>query len=184
MEKENQKEKLEVEIRVVQPEDVEGMLNVSYKTWLDIYPNEEAGITVDDIKESFKDSFTEESIRSRQERIENLPANEWRVVAKVNEVVVGFATMVRNEEYNQLRSIYILPEFQGKGIGTMLWNEVKMFADPTKNTIVQVVTYNEQAIGFYQKLGFEDTGKRFIDERFRMPSGNILPEMEMVLRQK
>ncbi|MFZ2522424.1 MAG: hypothetical protein WAX44_00605 [Minisyncoccia bacterium] len=34
------------------------------------------------------------------------------------------------------------------------------------------------------KLGFVDTGRRFNDERFRMRSGAILPEMEMIKKHE
>ena len=87
------------------------------------------------------------------------------------------------EEKNQLQMIYVLPEYQGKGIGKLLWNEVKKYLDKTKETYVELVTYNENAIKFYQKLGVVDTGKRFLEERFRMKSGNILPQMEMKLHE-
>ncbi len=90
--------------------------------------------------------------------------------------------MVRNEDYNQLKTIYVLPEFQGKGIGKMLYEEVVKFSDPEKDTIVHVATYSKQAIEFYKKLGFVDTGKRFSEERFKMKSGAIIPEMEMILK--
>ena len=36
---------------------------------------------------------------------------------------------------------------------------------------------------FYKKLGFVETGKRFVEERFRLPvSGALLPEMELVMK--
>ena len=165
------------------PEDALGMTTVFYKAWLKAYPNEEAGVTMDDIEDSYKDSFTEEGIGKMQEKLKQPRIKEKRLVAKEGDLIVGTATMVRNEENNQLRTIYVLPEYQGKGIGKMLWEEARKFCDPEKDTIVQVVTYNEQAINFYMKLGFVDTGKRFTEERFKMKSGAILPEMEMVLRK-
>jgi ribosomal protein S18 acetylase RimI-like enzyme len=47
-----------------------------------------------------------------------------------------------------------------------------------------LAVYNDRAKAFYKKLGFVDTGKRFIDERFRNKSGSIAPQMEMVLKAK
>jgi ribosomal protein S18 acetylase RimI-like enzyme len=69
-------------------------------------------------------------------------------------------------------------------VGTAIWHEAAKFIDPTKDTFLEVADYNENAINFYKKLGFEDTGKRITDERFRMKSGSIIPEMEMVLKAK
>lgn len=182
METPENKEQLEIQITDARPEDAEGINNVYYKTWLDTYPNKEVGITVDDVEDSFKDSFTEDHLNQVRERIINNPESTKRLVAKEGDLVVGVCVAVRNEDNNQLRTIYVLPEFQGKGIGRKLWDEVKSIFDPTKDTIVHVATYNTKTVEFYKSLGFEDTGKRFTDEKFRMKSGSILPQMEMAIK--
>lgn len=51
-----------------------------------------------------------------------------------------------------------------------------------KGITVEVATYNTNAIEFYKRLGFEDTGKRFSNERLKMKSSAVLPEMEMVIK--
>lgn len=172
----------EIQISEPKPEDALGMNTLLYKTWLATYPNEKLGITVEDIEERLKETISEEFTSRFKKVLENIPANQKRVVAKDGELIVGLSTMVRNETNNQLRTVYVLPEYQGKGIGTQLWNAVKDFIDPTKETIVQVADYNEQAIKFYEKLGFVDTGKRFKDDKWKMKSGAYIPEMEMVLK--
>ncbi len=173
-------------IKIVEaiPEDAKGITTVLYKTWLDTYPNEEIGITKEDVEDSYKDAFTEEKIKSQQERIATTPENQRRLVAKNGTDVIGIATMIRNNDNNQLRTIYVLPEYQGKGVGSMLWNEIKKFCDHSKDTIVQVATYNKSAISFYEKLGFVDTGKRWSDEKWKMRSGATIPEMEMMIIAK
>ncbi len=153
-------------------------------TWLATYPNERVGITLDDIEHSYKDSSAPERISSLQKRIANTPGNQKRLVAKINGKVVGTATLVITEEVNDLQTIYVLPEFQGKGVGKALWNKIKTFSDPKKDFIVKVADYNDQAINFYKKIGFIDTGKRWLDEQFRLKSGTKLPEMEMRISAK
>lgn len=165
------------------PDDVLGILTVLYKTWLATYPNEQYGITVDDIEDSYKDFFTEENLAKRKESMKNIPENQNRLIAKIDGQIVGASTLVIREEFNQLQTIYVLPEFQGKGIGKAFFENHKKFLDPHKDTIVHVATYNEGAIRFYESLGFVDTGKRFSEERFKMKSGAMLPEMELVLRR-
>lgn len=168
-----------------QPEDAQAIVNVLHKTWLATYPNKELGITVEDIEESYKDSFLDENLKKLADKIARLNTNEKRLVAKVGDSIVGVSTMVKNEDNNQLKTIYVLPEFQGKGIGYMLWEEGKKFCDPMKKTIVHVATYNQKAIDFYKKLGFVDTGKRFSDDMVRgRKMGVQIPEMEMVMVAK
>ena len=72
------------------------------------------------------------------------------------------------------------PDFQHHGIGTRLWEAAQQHLDPAKDTYVDVAEYNQRAIDFYTKLGFVDTGRRHQEERFRMKSGAIITEMEMV----
>ena len=173
-----------IEIAAVTPDDERGMAEVFYKTWLDTYPNEEAGITIDDIEDRYKDTFTEESLRKRRERTANLPEGENLILAKENEKVVGVCRAIRHPDKNQIQALYVLPEYQGRGVGRLLWEEAQKSFDLNKDIIVQVATYNSKAIGFYEKLGFEDTGKRWKDDKFKMKSGAMMPEMEMVIRPK
>lgn len=178
------KESLKIEISPAAPEDARSIREVQYKTWLATYPNKEAGVTVDDIEDRYKDAFTDENIQKRQKRILDKTENENYFVAKIDGKVVGFCFVTKNEGRNQLSAIYILPEFQGKGIGKSLWNSVSAFIYTSKDTFVEVVTYNSQAIEFYKRLGFVDTGRRWSDEIFKMKSGTLLPEMEMVIKAK
>lgn len=173
----------DITIRDINSEDAEAVVNVFYKAWLDTYPNEKLGITKADIESKFKNSFDKDYIQKRGERYENLPDDTKMVVAVDGDKVVGTASMVRNPENNQLRTIYVLPEMQGRGVGRKLWNDLAGFRDPNKDTIVHVADYNENAITFYKKLGFVDSGKRWSDEKFKMTSGAMIPEMEMVIKR-
>ncbi len=170
---------MKIKIENAKPEDVRGIAEVFYKTWLATYPNEEYGITVADVEDNYKDSFTAETLEKRRKQILEMPSNTKYVSAKDGDTVVGICRAIKHEDRNQLQAIYVLPEYQGKGIGHALWLEAEKFFDPMKETFVQVATYNKKAIAFYEKLGFKDNGKRFSDERFRFKSGNIIPEMEM-----
>ncbi|MEK7641976.1 MAG: GNAT family N-acetyltransferase [Patescibacteria group bacterium] len=170
----------EIDILDAIPDDALGITNVFYKAWLSTYPNKEKGVTVDDIEDSYKDEFSVEKIENLKELIRNLPKNKKRLVAKKGDLVVGACAVARNEDNNHLRTLYILPEFQNRGIGTRLWNKAMEFLDPKKDTYVQVAEYTENAIRFYKKLGFVDTGKRTIEESGRLKSGATIIDMEMV----
>lgn len=176
------------EIIITKPnpeKDVEEIANVYYYTWLETYPNEAAGITREDLEEHFKNRLENESLEKRKRSISNTDPNKMFLVAKDNEKVVGVCNIIKRESFNQLQSIYVLPEYQEKGIGYKLWLKAFEFADKEKDTVVQVAIYNENAINFYKKLGFIDTGKRFSDEKFKMPiSGALIPEMEMILKKE
>ena len=174
----------EIKILDAVPDDALGIINVFYKSWLATYPNAEKGITIEDIEDSYKDDFSAEKINELKGLIRDLPKNKKRLVAKKGDLIVGACTVIRNEDYNHLRTLYILPEFQNQGIGTKLWHAALAFLDPTKDTIVQVADYTEQAIRFYKKLGFVDTGKRTAQESGNFKSGATIIDMEMVRKKE
>lgn len=162
------------------PEDAKGIGEVFYRTWLDTYPNKEVGITIDDIEDRYKNAFTEEFLAKRKRQLEHPNEGETLLLAKDEDKVIG---VCRNTEYplkNQLQAIYVLPEYQRKGIGKLFWDKAQEIFNPTKDIFVEVATYNTKAIEFYKKLGFVDTGRRFAE--FTMKSGAKIPEMEMKIK--
>lgn len=172
----------EIKISPATPEDVRGATEVYYKTWLATYPNEAAGITVDDVENEFKDTFTEEGLAQRTKRMVHPAENTSFFLAKDGDKVVGVCSVIRHPDKNELRSIYVLPENQGKGVGTLLWQEAQRYFDVDKDITVEVVSYNSNAIEFYRKLGFQKIDKEGPDETFKLKSGVYLPETEMVIK--
>ena len=74
-----------------------------------------------------------------------------------------------------------MPGLQGRGLGKALWAKASEFLDLTKDTTVEVASYNTKAIEFYRKIGFTETGKQIENEKLRkMKSGAVMPEMEMI----
>lgn len=166
-------------------EDIYGVQDVFYETWLKTYPNEEFGITKEDVEERFKDRFSLEKIEKRLAGMLNLGDDQLFLIAKDEEKVIGICKLEKLEEVNNLGAIYVLPEYQGRGVGEKFWEQAREFFGDRRDIIVRVVTYNSGAIGFYKKIGFVDTGKRFTEENYRMPiSGKMFPEMELVIEAK
>lgn len=172
-----------IKIELAKPEDVRGMQEVFYRTWLATYPNKELGITVDDIEDRYKDAFTDEVLKTRAERIKDPTPGHTLFFAKDGVNVVGLCRMIETENENRLQALYVLPEYQGRGIGMMLWNAAQQVFNPNKDIYVSVATYNKNAISFYERLGFVDTGKRWTDEKYKMKNGSMIPEMDMVIKR-
>lgn len=73
---------------------------------------------------------------------------------------VGRLRVVRSSESIYIGGIQILPEFQGKGIGTALFTELIEESEQTGVPItLEVHDVNQSAINFYKKLGFKESGK-------------------------
>lgn len=73
---------------------------------------------------------------------------------------VGRLRIVRSPESIYVGGIQILPEFQGKGIGSAIFQDLIAESESTRIPItLEVHHVNEKATSFYKKLGFQETGK-------------------------
>lgn len=78
---------------------------------------------------------------------------------------VGRLRVVRSEESIYVGGIQILPEFQGKGIGTSIFTNLIQESEQSGLPIIlEVHDVNEQARNFYKKLGFEE-GEQVKDQK-------------------
>ena len=94
------------------------------------------------------------------------------MVAEAGKQIVGFATSGRNRNAAipftaEMYTLYVLPEWQGEGIGQELFREStrRLSADGYKNVVTWVLADNP-SVGFYEWLGGIPVAER--DERFGM----------------
>lgn len=162
------------------PEDVYGIRSVQKVTWLATYPNEQLGISKEDIALRFAKDDTDEGKQWMEERKKTFSdPNVHTWVAKEDQTVVGFCVASKQEEFNQIEAIYLLPEYQGKGVGKQLMERALIWLGGKKDIVVHVAFYNEQAINFYKNAGFVATDKGIQDDVAILPSGATIPEIEM-----
>lgn len=150
-------------IVVEQPkvEDAEAIRDLVYRTWLATYINEEQGVTREHIDADFSESRTEEGMRRRREALANPPQGWIRLCARAEDgTIIGTIHVKQHTNENELSMIYVAPEAHGQGIGTRLWNAARHYLDRSKPTVVRAVAYNEQAIKFYEHLGFQQTDEQ------------------------
>jgi ribosomal protein S18 acetylase RimI-like enzyme len=138
----------------------------------DVYLN--GGKSIEEVQAKTNDLLSEESIEKVKENFSTLTENEKMLVVKIADRIVGYIYLENGDEKNILQGLFVLPEFQGRGIATKLWEEAKGFLNPKVDTYLDVYSSNTNAINFYKKLGFVETGKT--------ANHRMLPEMEMVLK--
>lgn len=168
-----------VTISVGKITDNDDIRKIRRETWFDTYPNPELGITVEDLESEFSET-PKQAIENRKqaEKWFNDPVNRY-LVARDNGKIVGFFIGRKNPDYNRIMAIYVLPSHQRKGIGAVLMDQGMEWLGNDKDVLVNVASYNLKAQDFYRKFGFELTGKDVTDRHNPLPSGKVIPEVEM-----
>ena len=170
-----------VRIHDAKPSDADEIRQVQQPTWLATYPNAELGITKEDIEARFH-TRSEEAIKRRhtqQQKINSDPlVHLW--VAKEAERIVGFCLAKKEGPQNRIQAIYVLPEYQGTGIGKLLLQTALDWLGIQQEIVLNVASYNHQAITFYKKFGFVPSGRPAHSGVTKLPSGVVIPEIEMV----
>ncbi len=132
-------------IRQMQENDIIFVQEIAKKSWHKTYE----GIIPRNIQDRFlQAAYSYDRLKLR---LESSPF----LVAIFEESVVGFANFSNVVNgVAELFAIYLLPETQGKGIGTALLQEgINMFPDLT-SVIVCVEKENTIGMNFYQAKGF------------------------------
>ncbi len=157
-------------------EDAEQICAVHLITWLDTYPNDEYGITVEAILAIGLDR--KEKIEQRRKYLSEQNDINRTYVARMNDKIVGMCVGTKYSNENKIQSLYILPEFQGRGIGKKLMSAIIDWFGPGKNIFLGVANYNLRAQEFYEHMGFKKTG--IISEFKIKPGGKEITEIIMI----
>lgn len=181
----NEAQSLPVTVELARSEDAEKISELLRVTWMATYPNEAEGITEEDIRlrtEGANGERIPKNIENWRKRIEATDNSGAVFVARIGNDIVGMAGpgIINGERH--VGALYVLPGAQGKGVGSKLMKQLLGWHGDTEDIYLNVASYNQNAINFYERFGFTTTDKQVVDE------GNVygdtkIPEIQMVLRQ-
>jgi len=162
-------EEIRVEVRNMIVRDLRAVQEVARITWAQTY---RCIIAEDELRSFVERAYSEESLRHRMERGVFL-------VAVLDGEVVGFADFDpdpgRPSEV-ELAALYVLPEMQGRGVGTrLLETGIGRFGAAGSLTL-RVAKDNLDGRRFYEARGFRSVGEHV----WRTAGGDVY-ELEMVL---
>jgi len=168
-------------VEVAAPADAVAIRSVQAETWLATYPNARRGITYEGVRQRIEGLNGEKigpKIESLRQRIRTMDETHAIFVARLDGRVVGFTSPAILGGQRRLGALYVLPEAQGMGLGAQLIRRALRWHG-AHDVYLRVAEYNHRAIEFYERFGFEPTGRRFADEEGR-ELGASIPELEMV----
>ncbi|WP_084243656.1 GNAT family N-acetyltransferase [Planomicrobium okeanokoites] len=158
-----------MKIRKAKLADAKGIAHVHVDSWLATY----RGIVPDTYLDQISYGAREELWN------DNLKAENNFVAENDEGHIIGFADggKERTGKYEKLQgelySIYILPEYQGKGLGRSLMKRVvEHLGDSGYNSMLVWVLEENPSRGFYEKMG----GKK-VDRKTLTISGKVLNEI-------
>jgi ribosomal protein S18 acetylase RimI-like enzyme len=140
-------------------------------------------------KKEINNHFNPEKVKEGSERLRNcIPTftnNDVLLVAKnMNDKIIGYCFATKEKSENRIEAVYLTEEYQGTGLAKKLFDAASELLDPKNETYLDVFSLNSKAINFYRKLGFYETGKKHLDERFQNSKGERLEITEMILDKK
>jgi ribosomal protein S18 acetylase RimI-like enzyme len=174
-----------IHVELAKTEDSEAIFNVQRLTWLNTYPNLEAGITKEDVRRRIEGEHGElipVKIERLRKRVEMGGEKEAVFIVKDEDKVVGFVAPAIIEGQRRIGAIYVLPDAQGKGIGSRLLQKAIEWHGGGEDIFLHVASYNQKTIEFYKKYGFHIT-REVEDNNPLVKEGKAkaIPSLEMVL---
>lgn len=162
-------------IREMAPEHCDGKGYVHYRAWQETY----RGLMDSRILER-------QTLERCQKIAHQYPQNTLVLLDRgENGQVVGFACylseareFVSVPRASEVTALYLLEGYKGLGLGRRLL-EAALERLPNPAVVLFVLKGNEQAIGFYEHMGFRFTGR----ELTQQVGGAEMTELEMVLRR-
>lgn len=157
--------KTDISIRLADINDSPGIAEVHVRSWQAAY----RGMLPDELLDGL-------SIDKRTEKWRTglrTPDGIVTIVAETPESrIIGWASFSRardedkrNSSTGEITAIYILSDYWGQGIGKRLFSySLAELAKEFSEVIIWVLRQNQQAIGFYEHMGFKRDGKERIEE--------------------
>ncbi|MFC4077350.1 GNAT family N-acetyltransferase [Salinithrix halophila] len=140
-----------MQIRPVRESDLSEIQKVARKAWLHTY---RGILPKESILKFISHAYSLDNLRKAWKKDCNKPQRQF-YVATENNRIVGYGEMVEREPGKyELTRIYILPEFQGRGIGKRLLNQLMETADPLQCMFAWVEKENISGRSFYQSMDF------------------------------
>lgn len=138
-------------IRPIAMKDVQSVQRVAQIAWHRTYGTI---YTMEFINSFLEQAYSQNSLEAAVSRDEAREARKF-LVAECDSEIVGYAQLAETQDGEaELLRIYILPAFQGNGIGKALLEELIKSDKTVTKVFAWVEKANQAGINFYKSTGF------------------------------
>ena len=142
---------MNVLIRLWSKQDIVDVRHITWQTWLATYAE---FIPVNDLRTYFDSHYSPKAL---SDLCDSPSVNGY--IAERAGVRVGYVKTLFNRDENRfyISSLYVLPEYQGQGVGTRLFQAAEECAltRHLDSVWLGVMTQNAGTLAWYKSLGFQ-----------------------------
>lgn len=145
------------EIRKATPDDIVKLRTLHAAIWRETYPNEEHGVSEEWVREYTEKWLTPEKLQESVEVVSAILSdpNQFYLSAWSGEEPMGFIHVFTKEDgTKRLEGLYVDKSMRGTGLSHELMAQADEFIGDSEVDL-EVASYNDRAIRFYEKHGFE-----------------------------
>jgi len=164
-------------IRETSIDDIVSVRKMQAQSWIDTYPNAEQGVSMEWVRDLTDSWLTPDGFEKSISFMSNIigKPNNLHCVAVDNNGKVAGCVHVSCIDNNQiLEALYVEKKYHGKGVAQKLMNQAMGWIDLSKPIQLEVTSYNDRAIAFYQKYGFK------IEEGSEHKFQDVMPTLNMI----
>jgi len=164
-----------LEISDATPDDIPIIVHILRTTFIDTYTDATPDLTYEAVLDHLGDAWVENKAAFYRDVISH--TEDVVVLARLGGTAAGFCR-VRADRSNG--GLYVLPEYQGGGVGVRLLAAVALrvsLDEPFRLTVVP----GTPAERFYEHLGFTPTRRDLSAELPRLRGGAIIPQVELAI---
>lgn len=144
-------------IRETEKSDMVAYLKVCQKSAQQAYASKELGIS----KKLFSlDNFMQKEAYEYWQHNFTQSTHNKSYVAIMDENVVGGISAHKHPDFFELNGYYVLPQYQGKGIGSALWASIQPWMS-THAIELEVFSQVSKTIALYESMGFKYMGHEY-----------------------
>lgn len=171
----SERREMKPEVRVATLTDAPDIARIQHESWLATYVNEGEKIRREDLLDYLKD------IPSRVDRWKDRilrKAGEREIfVLRGGDRVIGFCQVERRPKVGHVNALYLDPASAHRGFGSQLLQKGIDWLGNEHPLELEVASYNESAIRFYERNGFRKQGSI---KPLVLKNGKLLPQTLMV----